>query len=779
MWATNNSWKTSVERNATHTHNETNTLESSEDEVVFVAEYNHSGGDVNNNNDTKSHISSQYEERRNDIPIQHDDDTNGLHGSVNSVIVVDDSVGENSDSAAEGEDASSSVETKAENSVSNLVGDENAEPKITSPTQDAKDTISGDSVLWYVDKLGARADIAETKCFEYDTVEGPSTILYNDSARNREEAECKYELQITGKQAIEIKDKNDDSIAYQKEIERAGKRKAIKVQDSIQYPAMEWSHNNLGDDVAGPAEQTYYTCASSAEQGGVGPGSAGVAGERQRLAAFEQSPKRVIEISDSEDQAEDSLTQSPARCNDDYDQAEPNTPEGSPPPSSTSEFKLEKDESRSDSYKQFDMNTEDRVDQQQVEASDRIEMQRQMLEKAFKASISDMQTQKKLAIDSDLERAIEESRKLHEREKATRASLSTLKNQLVHVYIDFWNISLGFERSPDQCMSPANLVKEVEAGRTAIKRMVFGSKTVREGRNQNISGSTLGRIWREFEDANYDVHLCERRPGQGEQFVDDAIIAQIYDDLLAYTSSERVLVLLTGDGNDNDGRASFFQCITRALNLQNWRVELWSWKRSTSYLYKQLEKDYAQNDKFNLIFLDAFYNNIIKRKEGSKRKRDNNENYTRDTRPRILERNDSSRDSNRFAIQYRNENQRGYGQNNSDNRATPQTQSDHTNREPRIHRSASSNREPRTHSSNNKDTEQSPRIQNILRDTRQQSHRDSRQQSTRAQRKPRVNESSQSDTLVVQFHGNGDQTITDKSKNTSTVHQPSKNNENY
>jgi hypothetical protein len=81
------------------------------------------------------------------------------------------------------------------------------------------------------------------------------------------------------------------------------------------------------------------------------------------------------------------------------------------------------------------------------------------------------------------------------------------------------------------------------------------------------------------------VHICQRAEGSGEPFVDDILIAQMMETILTFPSGGRTMVLLTGDGNDNEGRASFLSTVAHALKF-NWRVEV-----TTSMLFwkKKLE----------------------------------------------------------------------------------------------------------------------------------------------------------------------------------------------
>ncbi len=65
------------------------------------------------------------------------------------------------------------------------------------------------------------------------------------------------------------------------------------------------------------------------------------------------------------------------------------------------------------------------------------------------------------------------------------------------------------------------------------------------------------------------------------------------------------LVMLTGDGNDNDGQASLFQAVNYALD-KNWNVELWCWRLSVSQNYRKLAADFEKRPNFHLRFLDNF-----------------------------------------------------------------------------------------------------------------------------------------------------------------------------
>jgi hypothetical protein len=88
-----------------------------------------------------------------------------------------------------------------------------------------------------------------------------------------------------------------------------------------------------------------------------------------------------------------------------------------------------------------------------------------------------------------------------------------------------------------------------------------------------VIGSTPGpsnrkAIWQRL---GYSAHFVERLPGQGESFVDDSLVAHMQRAILNVLvepnprPSEHLIVLVTGDGGENDGRPSFKQVVLFAL----------------------------------------------------------------------------------------------------------------------------------------------------------------------------------------------------------------------
>lgn len=87
-----------------------------------------------------------------------------------------------------------------------------------------------------------------------------------------------------------------------------------------------------------------------------------------------------------------------------------------------------------------------------------------------------------------------------------------------------------------------------------------------------VIGSTPGPSNRKaiWQGLGYSAHFVERVPGQGESFVDDSLVAHMLLAMFKVVESnarpsEHLIVLVTGDGGDNDGRPSFKQTVLIAL----------------------------------------------------------------------------------------------------------------------------------------------------------------------------------------------------------------------
>jgi hypothetical protein len=195
--------------------------------------------------------------------------------------------------------------------------------------------------------------------------------------------------------------------------------------------------------------------------------------------------------------------------------------------------------------------------------------------------------------------------------------IQQLQEQNIHIFIDQSNIFISSQYVPNpnnnnvierdirirmKCDELHNLVA---CGRNVREKVVFGSRTATSVNNHAENG-----IWEKWESLQYRVAWATRV--NGEEFVDNALISEIQRSLLTYPSPphpSHTLVLLTGDGNDNNGQASFYGVVQSAL-LQGWKVELWAWRCSCSKNYLNYLNSYSGTGQFKIIYLDDYRENI-------------------------------------------------------------------------------------------------------------------------------------------------------------------------
>jgi hypothetical protein len=101
----------------------------------------------------------------------------------------------------------------------------------------------------------------------------------------------------------------------------------------------------------------------------------------------------------------------------------------------------------------------------------------------------------------------------------------------------------------------------------------------------------------------YQVSWTERHGRPESDFrVDTTIVAAMQKDILIHTdASDRVMVLLSGDGNDNDGLPSFRDAVNLALS-HGWSVKLICYKPNS--IYRALESQYPGRMQIRLITSD-------------------------------------------------------------------------------------------------------------------------------------------------------------------------------
>ena len=159
----------------------------------------------------------------------------------------------------------------------------------------------------------------------------------------------------------------------------------------------------------------------------------------------------------------------------------------------------------------------------------------------------------------------------------------------IHVFIDHSNVAIGATRSTGKELDVKRLVHRVEARRNAKERVVVGSHESE-------------RTATEWKKLGYTV-VADPRRGK-ERFVDDALHAQLMRAASKSFDPGRVLLLVTGDGNSNEGRTTFPECVMAAMQ-NDWHVELYSWRQSLNKVYVELAEQHASH--FSIHFLEDVY----------------------------------------------------------------------------------------------------------------------------------------------------------------------------
>jgi len=172
----------------------------------------------------------------------------------------------------------------------------------------------------------------------------------------------------------------------------------------------------------------------------------------------------------------------------------------------------------------------------------------------------------------------------------------------INIFIDNSNIMLG-ARSNRVDLDVGKLARVVQKGRKVERRLVVGSTAVKPNQQDKD-------VFNAWQKAGYKVHTSVRPQGHKEQFVDEACVAMVLREVV-WRPQPATIVLLTGDGNDNDGRPSFFDAVAAAL-FRGWRCEVWSWKSGLNARYRALERAYKDTDRCSFHFLDDVRAKITK-----------------------------------------------------------------------------------------------------------------------------------------------------------------------
>lgn len=143
--------------------------------------------------------------------------------------------------------------------------------------------------------------------------------------------------------------------------------------------------------------------------------------------------------------------------------------------------------------------------------------------------------------------------------------------------------------------------------RLDVRRLVLWVEARRAAATRCVACGNVGAaspIRAAWSDAGYHVLLGDvlhRREANVDDVLVNAAFAAARAEPTTDTGRLRTLVLVTGDGNDNEGRMSFFDVVRAAL-ARGFAVELVTWHATASKRYEQLEKTHAEL--FSVRYLD-------------------------------------------------------------------------------------------------------------------------------------------------------------------------------
>jgi hypothetical protein len=183
-------------------------------------------------------------------------------------------------------------------------------------------------------------------------------------------------------------------------------------------------------------------------------------------------------------------------------------------------------------------------------------------------------------------------------------------NNQIHVFVDVSNVMIAsqFRKGGGGRFFNCRLNYD------RLHELVVGLRTPKtlEARGSVSSDTeTLFEGWRHL---GYNLQLARRDKGQPEQFVDASLVAEMQSVILRRSNHEtKTMVLISGDGNNNNNCANFRETVCAALD-HGWHVEVWAWEHSCNSVYKRFAAGSGltreEHDRFKLCYLDPFRDHV-------------------------------------------------------------------------------------------------------------------------------------------------------------------------
>lgn len=160
-----------------------------------------------------------------------------------------------------------------------------------------------------------------------------------------------------------------------------------------------------------------------------------------------------------------------------------------------------------------------------------------------------------------------------------------------YVFIDMSNVLAGAQHLDGQ------LDRSTRVSVPAFVHLIEDQHRVR---GRQVAGSfphAASSFWEFFRTEHYCVHIEEKSGGRrGERSVDTSLHALALHTVGHWTRQRQpgealTLILVTGDGNANNGLTSFPDVVKHAVS-NGWQVQLWSWRSTRARIYTELERRY-------------------------------------------------------------------------------------------------------------------------------------------------------------------------------------------
>lgn len=186
-------------------------------------------------------------------------------------------------------------------------------------------------------------------------------------------------------------------------------------------------------------------------------------------------------------------------------------------------------------------------------------------------------------------------------------------------------VSTRIRRVP---LSFQNFSLILERGRLASKRVLVGSDrfaAIDEGEKLGYETNILDRVQKVKQPTRRQLRFRKNprgtQDGSGsetndmppgrwvEQAVDEILHLKILESLLD-TDEPATIVLATGDAAEAEFSGGFMRMVERALQ-RGWNVELVSFSQVTSFAYRKKEFRAKWGDRFKLIALDGYIEELM------------------------------------------------------------------------------------------------------------------------------------------------------------------------